>query len=91
MLQWILGEKRYISIIVSEAYGEDFSITSATYTVFDVESEEVVVSGVATVDDHACYTLWQPDEVGVYIAQFDYIIGLVQGSSRQVFEVRETM
>ena len=36
MLQWILGEKRYISITVSEASSESFTIASATYTIFDV-------------------------------------------------------
>ncbi len=93
MLQWILGEKRYVYITVSEASGGSFTIASSTYTVYNTSDESVVTSGTASVDNdtHMCSFLWQPETAGVFVAQFNYVIGLVEMSGRQVIEVKETM
>jgi len=35
--------------------------------------------------------LWQPSEVGLFVVDFDYIIGAEIFTSRQIIEVKETM
>lgn len=89
MLSWVLGEKRY-------AYSEVISstpvtISSATYSIFDVEDESTVASGVASISSQIVYCLWQPTEVGTYVVDFDYVVGEQTFTSRQVIEVKETM
>lgn len=90
-MQWALGEKRYVYVVISSSSGEDFTIGSASYEILDTEDESIVVSGVAGISSNTIYCLWQPSEVGVYVAQFTYTISLEDFKSSQVIEVKETM
>ena len=90
MAQWGLGETRYVYTSVTASTGT-ITITSATYQVIDVDDEEVVASGAATVNDSTIYCKWTPTEVGTFLVQFDYLIGEETFKSSQVIEVKETM
>lgn len=88
---WYLGEKRYAYTTVSSAIDEDFTITSATYTVYDCSDESVVITGTASISNHTIYAVWEPTEVGVFVMDFKYTIGIEEFKSRQIIEVKETM
>lgn len=90
-MQWVLGAERYVYTTVSSAGGEAFTISTATYEVFDASDESVVASGAATVQDATIFFLWEPVEVGVFVARFNYFIGSEDFYSSQVIEVKETM
>ena len=87
---WTLGEERYVYTSVESTVGA-ITIASSTYHVFDTADESVVVSGVATVSGQTMSFLWEPSEVGNYLAQFAYIVDDETFKSSQVIEVRETM
>lgn len=91
MKPWTIGEKRYAYAIVSSASGVPVTISGANYTVYDTSDESVVVSGVAGIQEQTLYCLWQPDESGVFVVDFDYIVGYETFTARQVVEVRETI
>ena len=87
--QWVIGEKRYAYTAIIG--GESLIISSADYTIYDTSDENVVASGVAGINGQVIYCLWQPDEVGIYVVDFDYKIGQETFTSRQIVEVRETL
>jgi len=88
---WVLGEKRDVSAVVSVAIGADPVISSATYEVFDTSDESIVASGSASVSNLIVYFLWQPSDVGNYVARIYYNILDEKYTSSQVIEVRETL
>jgi len=88
MKPWTIGEKRYAYAVVSSA---PLTISGVTYTIYDTEDESVVASGVGGVQDQTVHCLWQPDEIGVYVIDFDYVVGQETFTSRQVVEVKETI
>jgi len=86
-----LGENRNIYIVVSSASNLAFTIESAYYTVFSAVDESVVASGVASIEDYTVYATWQPSVTGIYVVDFNYVIGDESITSRQVVHVRETL
>lgn len=88
---WYVGETRYASSVVSSLIGASFVIDSATYSIIDTSDDSVVASGVANVNSHTIYILWTPAEVGTFVVDFSYIIGVETFSSRQVIDIRETL
>jgi len=90
-MAWHLGENKYITSTVSSEFGTDFTIDSASYVVYDQADASVVASGVALIDEHNLYFIWQPSAAGIYVADINYIIGTEEFSSRQVVEVWETL
>jgi hypothetical protein len=92
MLTWRLGEKRYAYVEASSiTTGVSFTITSSDYIIYNTSDESVVASGVASIQDHIIYTLWQPSNAGVFVIKFSYIIGSETYSNEQVIEVKETV
>ena len=91
MNTWVLGEKKNVYAQVSAALGTDPVISDATYEVFDSSDETVVASGSASVSDLIVYFLWEPTEVGVYVARIKYTIVDEDYYSDQVLDVKETM
>jgi hypothetical protein len=89
MLAWVLGEKRYVYTQITASV--PVLISGVSYEIFDISDESVVASGVASISNQIVYCLWQPEEVGVYVTQFDYIIGEESFTSSQVIEVKETI
>lgn len=90
-MQWTLGANRYAYTTVSSSSGASFTISSATYEVFDTSDESLVDSGDASISGTTVYCLWQPSSVGVYTVRFIYVIGSESFVSTQVIEVKETM
>lgn len=90
-MAWHLGENKYITSTVESEFGTDFEITSADYIVYNQADASIVTSGIAQIDGHNLYFIWQPSEVGIYVADIEYVIGTEIFSSRQVVEVWETL
>jgi hypothetical protein len=92
---WYLGENRYFYTQVSSSSSTTFTITSATYVIYNVNASgsaaTLVTSGTATVEGTTIYTRWAPTVAGTYVAIFSYVIGEETFESRQVIEVVETM
>jgi hypothetical protein len=87
---WHLGEERYAYTRVTSSTGVAFTISDATYSIYD-EDDVVVASGSATIDGATIYALWKPSEIGVYTVHFLYEIGTETFSSKQVIEVKDTL
>jgi len=88
---WYLGEKRYVYTVVTSASGESFTITSATYVVYDCSDESVVINGDAEIAENTLFALWTPTTYGIFAFEFKYVIGYEEFTSRQIIEVKETM
>ena len=91
MLTWRLGEKRFAYVEATQLAGVSFSITSSDYTIYDTSDGSAVASGVASIQDHIVYTLWQPSNSVVFVVKFEYVIGSETFSNSQVIEVKETV
>ena len=91
MEPWILGERRNIYTVISAAIGDDPIISDANYEVFDTSDASTVTSGVAIVSDQIIYFLWEPENVGRYVARINYTVGSELYKSNQVVEIKETM
>ena len=89
--KWYLGANRYVFTQVYTESGEDLTINSSTYSIYDTSDESIVASGLATVQDQIIFCLWEPSEIGIYVVDFDYVIGDETFTSRQVVEVTETL
>lgn len=88
---WVIGENRYVYTYVYTAAGDTLTISSANYTVYDTSDESTIASGVATIQNQYIYSLWAPTETGIYVVDFDYVIGSETFTARQVIEARETL
>jgi len=86
-----LGEKSYVYAEVSAATGVTFTISSVKYTIYKCSDDSVVDSGVGGVSDHLVYALWEPSETGLFVVDFDYVVGSETRTSRQVVEVTKTI
>lgn len=91
MNTWVLGETRNVYTQVIASLGSDPTISSATYKVFDTSNENVVASGDASINDLIVYFLWEPTDVGVYVARINYVVLEEDYVSDQVIEVKETI
>ena len=89
-LPWYIGETKYAYSLVSAATGTPV-ISSGVYTIYDIEDESIVASGIAGISGTTLYCLWTPEESGIYVVDFDYVVGQETHTSRQVVEVKETM
>jgi hypothetical protein len=88
---WYLGEDRFVYTEVSSELGQDFEISSSNYTIYDVNAESIVASGIASISGAIVFAEWVPSGTGLYAIDFKYSVGTEQYISRQVVEVRETM
>ena len=89
---WHLGETRYVYSVVSSATSTPFTISGATYKVYDTaDPETVLASGMASIDVATMYALWTPSAESLYLFEFTYNIGSEILTSTQVIEVKEIM
>jgi hypothetical protein len=91
MLTWRFGEKRYVYSEVTSVLSQSFTISSATYIIYNCSNESVVDSGSASIQDHIVYKIWEPTTSGTFVVKFEYTIGSEVFSSSQVIEVKETV
>jgi hypothetical protein len=74
IIDFLLGEKRRISVKVVSANAEPFYIQSAGYNV--IFSTQTVFSGDCAMDrdENTLSFIFQPENVGRYILEFTYSI-----------------
>ena len=91
MSNFIIGERRYVYTAVTSSTDEDFTISSASYSIYDASDNSLVSSGTATVFNNNIYTLWTPENYGIFVVEFLYEVGSEVFSSRQIIEVNNTI
>jgi len=80
MIKFDKGEKKNVWIEVSERNNESFTITSATFEVFDKDGTSVQDSASATISTHKIYGLVDTTTSDFtagesYEVKFTYVIG----------------